>query len=267
MANSWLRLWHDLPNDPKWRTIARASGQRIPDVLAVYLHLLVDASKNNPRGEASISSEDIACALGIGETVVQSIFAAMQGRIVTVDEATKRLKLSDWEARQPLREDGAAGRAKAWRDGQKEAQTQPNATERNRTLDKDKDKDKEEPITPSAIGGVKPPPGVSKIILAMFAKELPELSQPRLWSDHRRKAVEGVWKIVLEDLKNRDQPHGDDDVIAFFERTFRGVSKSDFLMGRVVGWSADFDWLMKKVNFLRVIEGRFEGSQPARGAA
>ncbi|ENW0797054.1 MULTISPECIES: hypothetical protein, partial [Escherichia] len=22
MANAWLRLWHDMPNDPKWRTIA-----------------------------------------------------------------------------------------------------------------------------------------------------------------------------------------------------------------------------------------------------
>ncbi|EOB0003140.1 hypothetical protein, partial [Escherichia coli] len=20
MANAWLRLWHDMPNDPKWRT-------------------------------------------------------------------------------------------------------------------------------------------------------------------------------------------------------------------------------------------------------
>ncbi|ENW8560590.1 hypothetical protein ACR6SH_005434, partial [Escherichia coli] len=25
MANAWLRLWHDMPNDPKWRTIARVS--------------------------------------------------------------------------------------------------------------------------------------------------------------------------------------------------------------------------------------------------
>ncbi|WP_252180673.1 hypothetical protein, partial [Escherichia coli] len=22
MANAWLRLWHAMPNDPKWRTIA-----------------------------------------------------------------------------------------------------------------------------------------------------------------------------------------------------------------------------------------------------
>ncbi|WP_252356698.1 hypothetical protein, partial [Escherichia coli] len=26
MANAWLRLWHDMPNDPRLRTIARVSG-------------------------------------------------------------------------------------------------------------------------------------------------------------------------------------------------------------------------------------------------
>ncbi|HHX9950424.1 TPA: hypothetical protein ACVTIP_002809 [Salmonella enterica] len=44
MANSWLRLWHDMPNDPKWRTIARKSSQRIGDVISVYLHVLVNVS-------------------------------------------------------------------------------------------------------------------------------------------------------------------------------------------------------------------------------
>ncbi|OVB53206.1 hypothetical protein UQ42_26495 [Escherichia coli] len=46
MANAWLRLWHDMPNDPKWRTIARVSGQPIATVMAVYIHLLVSASRN-----------------------------------------------------------------------------------------------------------------------------------------------------------------------------------------------------------------------------
>ncbi len=26
---SWLRLWHDMPTDPKWRVIAKRSGQSI----------------------------------------------------------------------------------------------------------------------------------------------------------------------------------------------------------------------------------------------
>ncbi|WP_252355071.1 hypothetical protein, partial [Escherichia coli] len=30
MANAWLRLWHDMPNDPKWRTQNRVAGQPNP---------------------------------------------------------------------------------------------------------------------------------------------------------------------------------------------------------------------------------------------
>lgn len=50
MANSWFRLWHDMPTDPKFRTIARASKQPLALVIAVYLHVLVDASNANERG-------------------------------------------------------------------------------------------------------------------------------------------------------------------------------------------------------------------------
>ncbi|HAF1587689.1 TPA: phage replisome organizer, partial [Salmonella enterica] len=49
MANSWVRLWHDMPNDPKWRTISRISGQPVSLVQATYIHLLVSASRNVTR--------------------------------------------------------------------------------------------------------------------------------------------------------------------------------------------------------------------------
>ncbi len=59
MANAWLRLWHDMPNDPKWRTIARVSGQPIATVMAVYIHLLVSASRNVTRGHIGVTTEDL----------------------------------------------------------------------------------------------------------------------------------------------------------------------------------------------------------------
>lgn len=129
MKNSWLRLWHELPNDPKWRTIAKVSGQPISVVIAVYIHLLVDASTNTERGRthANATNEDIASALDIGTTEVHSVIAAMQNRVLNDDW------IIGWEKRQPEREDGSAERAKAWREQQK---TQPNARERKRTLDK-----------------------------------------------------------------------------------------------------------------------------------
>ena len=146
MANQWLRLWHDMPTDPKWRTISKASGQRIGDVMAVYVHLLVCASNATERGRTqSFNSEDVASALDLDTEQVEQIITAMQGRVLDGD------LLKGWENRQVAREDGSAERSKAWREAQKAASERtPNATERKRTPDKDKDKDKKKE-TPSAF--------------------------------------------------------------------------------------------------------------------
>jgi len=145
MANQWLRLWHDMPTDPKWRTISRASGQRIGDVMAVYVHLLVCASNATERGRTqSFNCEDVASALDVHTEDVAAIIDAMQGRVLDGDA------VKGWEKRQVSREDGAAERAKAWREAKKAEKTdETNATERNRTQGErkqtpDKDKDKEE---------------------------------------------------------------------------------------------------------------------------
>ena len=82
MANQWLRLWHDMPTDPKWRTIARVSGEPIGIVQAVYLHLLVDASRNVTRGHATVTQEDLSSALDVTEAAIASILNAMQGRVL-----------------------------------------------------------------------------------------------------------------------------------------------------------------------------------------
>lgn len=149
MANQWLRLWHDMPTDPKWRTISKASGQRIGDVMAVYVHLLVCASNATERGRTqSFNSEDVASALDIDTEQVEQIITAMQGRVLEGD------LLKGWESRQVAREDGSAQRSKAWREAQKAASERtPNAAERNRTPDKDKEKIKKENTTSASLAG------------------------------------------------------------------------------------------------------------------
>ncbi|WP_060545699.1 DnaT-like ssDNA-binding domain-containing protein [Pseudomonas monteilii] len=118
----WLRLWHDMPNDPKWRTIARVSGRSISEVMAVYCHLLVMASSNQDRGHVDgiechdMSRENVtnvtfvtcheinfleglSTALDIEIQAVESILNAMQGRVLAGS------KMSGWDGRQPKRED------------------------------------------------------------------------------------------------------------------------------------------------------------------
>lgn len=141
MSNQWLRLWHDMPNDPKWRTISRLSKQPISCVISVYIHLLVCASNATERGRTQdCSHEDIATALDMEIENVTAIITAMEGRVV------ENFHLSGWESRQPKREDNSASRAKEWREKQKEERnrTQPNATEPKIRGDKDTEEEKKE---------------------------------------------------------------------------------------------------------------------------
>jgi hypothetical protein len=139
MANQWLRLWHDMPTDPKWIVIAEKSGQPISMVLSVFLHILTNASQSPHRGTLHHwSDEDVAAALRTQPNAIELIRTHMNGKVLDGD------RIKGWEARQPHREDGSAERAKAWREKKKSNKernrTQPNATERQ---DKDTDKDKE----------------------------------------------------------------------------------------------------------------------------
>lgn len=147
---SWVRLWHDMPTDPKWRVIARKSGQRVGDVIAVFNFLMVSASANaDERGRTqNVVCEDLAAALDLSESDVEAIITAMTGKVITEDGY-----LTGWEKRQPKREDSSAERAKAWRDERK--RTQANAQERP---DADADADtelKKEKATPSPKKGTR----------------------------------------------------------------------------------------------------------------
>ena len=147
MSNQWLRLWHDMPNDPKWRTIARISGQPISLVLSVYLHLMVDASRNVTRGHADVTVEDMASALDVTDDQLGQVYSAMQGRVMDGN------KLTGWEKRQPKREDSGGGesgaksaaeRKREQRERERLAQIEPEKQQchevsRNVTLDKDKE--------------------------------------------------------------------------------------------------------------------------------
>lgn len=158
MANQWLRLWHDMPTDPKWRTIARACNQPISLVQAVYLHLLVDASRNVTRGHATVTQEDLASSLDVTEVEISSVLSAMQGRVL------EEMRLLGWEARQPKREDAGDESTGAKSAAQRKAEQrerdrlaaleaseqQCHDASRNVTLDKDKEEIKKKKEKDSA---------------------------------------------------------------------------------------------------------------------
>lgn len=121
----WVRLWHDMPSDPKWRSIARKASASIAEVIAVFNFVMVNASANaNERGRThNLFADDLASALDMEEVRIEAILGAMTGKVLDSDG-----RLTGWEKRQPKREDNSAERAKKWRHERK--RTQANAEER-----------------------------------------------------------------------------------------------------------------------------------------
>jgi hypothetical protein len=110
----WLRLHHDTPNDPKWRLVANDSRQTEANVLAVWVHMMVNASEAGERGTLEGWSDRIvAASLGIPAEAVAAIRGAMQGVVLDGDH------LTGWEKRQRA-SDNVAERVKKHRAKQPE---------------------------------------------------------------------------------------------------------------------------------------------------
>lgn len=109
----WVRLWVELPHDPKLRTIARLSNTTVANVLAVLVALIADAANAPDRGHPTIETEDLASGLDLEHVQVAAILEAMQGRVLDCG------KLAGWDRRQPKREDSSAERTRTWRERKK----------------------------------------------------------------------------------------------------------------------------------------------------
>lgn len=223
----WLRLWHDMPNDPKWRTIARLSGESIALVMSTYVHLLVDASRNVTRGHVNVTLEDIASALDVTDEQIAAILKAMEGRVLA--EGT----ILGWEKRQPKREDSgseitgaksSAQRKKEQRERQKPAPdasdlaskttdvTQCHAMSRNVTTDKIREeeiREEKNTQTPPAVTSVTStdlPPNVTKagaVCVVLKSEGIPAVNpgHPELMALLTQGADVGIFSAAAQTAK------------------------------------------------------------------
>lgn len=284
MSNSWLRLWHDMPNDPKWRTIARISGEPVSLVQAIYIHLLVDASRNVTRGHVTIVTEDIASALDVTEEQVDSVLNAMQGRVLDGG------MVSGWAKRQPKNEDAgnAETGSKSATQRQRECRERKRAIaensachemSRNVTTDTDKDteniktllsepddsdicaaENKADEIAESAnVVPIRPakPEIPYQAIVDAYHEALPELPSVAILSDSRKRLIKARWLDVLKSKRQNGTRRYTDVVtgVEWWTSFFQNVRHNPHWMGNNDrGWTATFDWLLNANNVHKVIE-------------
>lgn len=114
--SNWVRLWEDMPSDPKWRTVAKMSGASISEVLSVFVFMLVTAGNARKRGDLEgWDDEDIGMALDLDSCRILAIRETMEKKGIILNN-----HLKSWEKRQPLREDDSSHRVREWRKRQKE---------------------------------------------------------------------------------------------------------------------------------------------------
>ena len=99
---------------------------------------------------------------------------------------------------------------------------------------------------------VKIDPTPYKKIVEIYHNTLPQLRSVITLNDSRKTHIKARWKNELDSLEE-------------WQSYFEIVSKSDFLMGRTdplpprtKPFEADFDWLIKSSNVIKVCEGKYK---------
>lgn len=276
MSADWLRLWHDMPTDPKWRVIAKASKQPLHLVIALWAVLLVDASKNAmSRGVTTCHDEDLSVTLDCDIDQITAIKEAMQGRVLDGN------RLSGWEKRQPKKNDSGdpvtGAKSAAERKSKQRALENEMSDKgeflschdmsRDVTIEKRREeKSKPKTLEPSALVVSTLPTCPHQEIISLYEKHLPMLPYPRVWEGNRQRNLAARWKWVLTAKKRDGASYATDheSALSFFDRYFDYVSKSDFLTGRNGRWSGcDLGWLVNAENFAKVVSGNYENKEAA----
>jgi len=237
----WLRLHNKLLNDPVVQSLTDKEFK-------IYINLLCHASMLNKDGHIGTINET---AFALRETIenVSSCFMAFQEVELLVSSATdsETFRIPQWRKKQ-YKSDTSTDRVKKHREKVKRSKTvtvTPPET--------DTDTEQIHNTLTSSEDDLYEAPVIEKIpyqqVIDIYHTECPELPRVAKLTDTRKKQIKARWK---------DKDFSCDN-LEFWLTYFKAVNQSEFLSGRVLGsnWSADFQWLTKLENFVKVLEGKY----------
>jgi hypothetical protein len=111
-----------------------------------------------------------------------------------------------------------------------------------------------------------------ELLIDLFEKHLPSLAQPKksLWRAGRNApALKARWRWVMTAMHEKGERKGQrlaltkDDAVAWFERYFAYVARSEFLTGTSDDWSCNLGWLVNASNFEKVLAGNYQNKLEA----
>lgn len=261
---NWFRWYTGTATDPKFMVVARLAGQNVAAVVAVWAMLLERASDVSERDETQCNAEkrymkrgfvsgfDCEAAdavLGLEDGASEAIMRAMEKKGLLTGE-----RVTNWEKRQPKREDNSTERVRRFRE-KKKAETQCNAEKREETLEKSRVDNINIPPTLSSLRSERVSPTgdldcshekPKRASSASVSRKPPTPEEVQAYCDERRNGISGEhfcdyyaaqgwklsngqpmrdWKATVRnwELRTRERPKA---AQAFFSRQ-RGMTDAE----------------------------------------
>lgn len=227
---NWFRWYTGTATDPKFMVVARLAGQNVAAVVAVWAMLLERASDVSERDETQCNAEkrymkrgfvsgfDCEAAdavLGLEDGASEAIMRAMEKKGLLTGE-----RVTNWEKRQPKREDNSTERVRRFRE-KKKSETQCNAEKREETLEESIVDNINIPPTLSSLrsesvsptGDPAPPAEKPKrASSAPFSRKPPTVEEVQAYCDARGNGIDAAafvdfyaskgWKVGVSPMKD-----------------------------------------------------------------
>lgn len=87
-----------------------------------------------------------------------------------------------------------------------------------------------------------------------------DLGECRKLSPARKTALRSLWNECIKDKDFNDKDGG----LAYFKRYFTFVRNTPFLVGKETAWKANFDWILKNNNYIKICEGFYNRPRNAQ---
>lgn len=237
----WFRMYDDLLDDPKVQRLP-------PDLFKAWVNLLCLASRNN--GNLPCVG-DIAFALRIDEAVAGQIVGALADRGL-LDECNDEVKPHNWNSRQfkSDRDDTAAERQRAKRERDR-MRSEENVTRDTSVTSRPPETDTDTEDRGREIAREAEPISEAVDAWNTLASEINLPKIQKLTTDRRRK------------LSSVLKSHGLDG----WREGLAKIRGSPFCRGEVSNWRADFDFAVRESSFIKLLEGKYDGSKgPQQGS-
>lgn len=264
----WFRFYSAAVDNEKLRLIAFEDRWHFVAILCCKQQGIIDGNKN-------LLNRKLAVKLGIQLRDLDEI----KRRLIEVELIDEEWNPIGWEEKQ-YKSDSSSERTRRYRDKNKMKQSETSQERHSDLLDTDTDTDTEvNPIDTnvSIVMNEKPihdemkqeiildseplkidsdiPDCPHKEIIDCYKNILPEAIHPRTWDGGRMTAIKSRWR----ESKNRQS-------IDWWRRFFEYIRQSDFLMGRALALNRQpfeirLDWIVKKENFNKIIDGVYENRQ------